>query len=269
LLACFAFTACGRDQTRSSSSSSTPAAETAASGRIWGVVRFQGAPPVARAEPTGQDQAVCGQSVPVTRLALGAGNGVQNAFIYLEGISGGDNVQTKLVAEVVDQTGCQYGPHVMTAPVGTQLEIVNNDPILHNVHARHPVGDALQTIFNIAQPVRGQRTKVDARLDKTGVVSLSCEAGHPWMTAHVLVAEHPYVAVTDAEGSFVITGVPAGTYPITMWHEGVRLTRVVTSLQRYEYEDPYESTQTVTVPAGGEAVVTFDLALRPEEQTAG
>ena len=34
------------------------------------------------------------------------------------------------------------------------------------------------------------------------------------------------------------------------------------TLQKYEYEDPYESTQEVKVEANGETVVNFDLALR-------
>jgi hypothetical protein len=60
----------------------------------------------------------------------------------------------------------------------------------------------------------------------------------------------------------VIEGVPPGTYRIKMWHEGVRLKQNIKSLQRYEYEEPYETTQDVTVQANGEAVVNFDLALR-------
>jgi len=57
-------------------------------------------------------------------------------------------------------------------------------------------------------------------------------------------------------------GVPPGTYRIKMWHEGVRLKQNIKSLQRYEYEEPYETTQDVTVQANGEAVVNFDLAMR-------
>jgi hypothetical protein len=146
--------------------------------------------------------------------------------------------------------------------MGASIEIVNDDPILHNVHAREQTPDGPRTVFNIAQPVRGQRTKIDAPFTRPGVVTLTCEAGHPWMTAHVLVANHPYVAVTGDDGAFTIENVPAGTYPITMWHEGIALTRVLASLQRYEYEEPYEVTQQVEVPAGGEAVVTFALQLR-------
>jgi hypothetical protein len=82
------------------------------------------------------------------------------------------------------------------------------------------------------------------------------------MTAYILVADHSYTAVTGDDGSFVIEGVPAGTYRIRMWHEGVRLTNIVASLQRYEYEPPYEITREVVVPEAGDAEVNFDFELR-------
>ena len=82
------------------------------------------------------------------------------------------------------------------------------------------------------------------------------------MSAYVFVANHPFVALTKDNGEFTIEGIPIGTYRIKMWHEGVVLKRNIKTLQRYEYEDPYEITQDVTVPDGGEAVINFDLVLR-------
>ena len=223
---------------------------------------LQGDAPSGRMEPTAKDQSVCGSEVPVTRLTLGNDHSVRGAFVYLDGVSAQGETRPRLSTQV-EQKGCAYGPHVMTLPIGSDLEIVNDDPILHNVHARQATADGMQTVFNIAQPVRGQRTKVNAPLDKPGIVALTCEAGHPWMTAYILVANHPYVATSGENGEFVIDDVPPGTYPIKMWHEGVRLSRVIPSLQIFEYEEPYESTQQVTVPSNGEAVVNFPLELRP------
>jgi plastocyanin len=231
-------------------------------GRIRGIVSLRGTPPAPRSEPITKDQNVCGSSAPVTRLTLGNGNAVRGAFIYLDGVTSEENARPRLSTEV-EQKGCAYGPHVMTIEAGSNLEIVNNDPILHNVHARQATSDGLQTVFNIAQPVRGQRTKVDAPLDKPGIVALTCEAGHPWMTAYILVANHPYVATSGDSGEFVINDVPAGTYPIKMWHEGVQLSRVIPSMQIFEYEQPYESTEQIVVPSNGEAVVNFSFELRP------
>jgi hypothetical protein len=42
----------------------------------------------------------------------------------------------------------------------------------------------------------------------------------------------------------------------------VKLKRNIKTMQRYEFEEPYESMQEVKVEANGEAVVNFDLSLR-------
>jgi hypothetical protein len=47
-----------------------------------------------------------------------------------------------------------------------------------------------------------------------------------------------------------------------MWHEGVQLKKIHKALQQYEYEEPYEMTQQVTVTANAEATVNFELSLR-------
>ena len=51
-------------------------------------------------------------------------------------------------------------------------------------------------------------------------------------------------------------------FPIKTWRKGVTLKRNIKSLQRYEYEEPYDTTQDVTVQANGKAVVNFDLTMR-------
>lgn len=238
-----------------------PSGAVTPEGTIRGVVRLKGDAPEGVSLAVEKDRDICGARQSVTRLALGVQNGIRNAIVYLEGVS--LQVSRQSVTVTIDQSNCEYLPHMMAVPLGTQLEIVNNDPILHNVHAREVSERGLQTLFNIAQPIRGQRTSIEqTRVRKPGLLVLSCEAGHPWMSAYVFVSEHPYVTVTDENGEFVLEGVPGGTYGITMWHEGIRLTRVMNSVQRYEFEDPYEVRQQVEVVDGGDATVDFELVLR-------
>ena len=45
------------------------------------------------------------------------------------------------------------------------------------------------------------------------------DADHPWPRAYLAVFDHPYYAVTNADGSFSIDGVPPGTYTLASWHE--------------------------------------------------
>jgi plastocyanin len=254
---------CGAPQTPESGQK--PVANTPAgpAGTIRGVVRLVGTGPAPATEPIKADQAICGNSVSLPRITLGKDNGVKDTFVFLDGVSPVENPQSPPPASILmDQKNCQYVPHAMTVPVGTELEITNSDSILHNVNGKIIATEGLVPKFNIAQPIKGQKNKTPA-LDKTGIVTLSCEAGHPWMNAFILVEDNPYVAITKDDGEFVIANVPVGTYRIKMWHEGVTLKSNNKALQRYEYEEPYETTKDVVVTANGEAIVNFDLALRP------
>jgi hypothetical protein len=49
------------------------------------------------------------------------------------------------------------------------------------------------------------------------VVELDCDA-HNWMSAWVYTADHPYIALTDKNGGFVIEDIPAGEFEVTTWH---------------------------------------------------
>lgn len=256
-----ALAACAAPQPTPGERDEAASAGRHATGRIRGVVRFAGALPAPTVEAVLENTHICGSSVTLPRIAPGADNGVPEAFVYLEKVPSGAEARPRH-AVLIDQKGCEYAPRARTMTAGALLEIVNSDPILHNVHARRLTEEGPRTVFNIAQPVQGQRTTVEASLTSPGIVALSCEAGHPWMSAYLFVADHPYVAVTDAAGAFVIDDVPAGTYPITMWHDGVRLKRILRSLQRYEFEDPYKLTQTVMVSPGSETTVNFDLVVR-------
>ena len=42
---------------------------------------------------------------------------------------------------------------------------------------------------------------------------------HPWMKTWIGVVEHPFHAVSAEDGTFVIEGLPPGTYTLAVWHE--------------------------------------------------
>jgi plastocyanin len=225
---------------------------------------LKGDAPKAGTDKITQDQRVCGSEVPLPRIAVDGSNGVESTFVFLEGVAGSGAAAAPVTRSVlIDQKNCQYVPHSLIVPVGSNVEITNSDPILHNVHGIQDAGSGPQTVFNYAQPQQGAREYLDTKLMKPGIVTLTCEAGHPWMNAYLYVAKDPsLVALTDTSGEFVIKNVPPGTYTLKMWHEGVQLTKINKTLQQYVYEKPYEVSQQVTVTADSEATVNFDLTLR-------
>jgi len=114
---------------------------------------------------------------------------------------------------VLDQNGCQYKPHVMAIMVGQPYKILNSDGILHNVHALPKINAA----FNRPMPATVKEATV--KFDKAeDVFNIKCDV-HPWMTAYIGAFAHPFYAVTGPDGKFTISGLDAGTYEITAWHE--------------------------------------------------
>jgi hypothetical protein len=43
------------------------------------------------------------------------------------------------------------------------------------------------------------------------------------MSSYLHVLPHPFFAVTGDDGTFVITGVPPGSYTLSAWHESLKI----------------------------------------------
>lgn len=113
----------------------------------------------------------------------------------------------------LDQRGCVYEPHVLGMMEGQQLEILNNDPVNHNVHAESQVNPA----WNESEPPRAEHKF--KRFDSEEVLfPVTCSV-HPWMRSYIGVSAHPFFAVTGEDGAFTLKGVPPGTYTIEAVHE--------------------------------------------------
>lgn len=183
----------------------------ASSGVVTGTVHLAGAAPARPALPTFKNREVCGDSVPDDRLLVGPGGGVRYAVVTIAGVRGGRKPERDLTL-VLDNRGCRFEPHVQTAEVGQWLELRNSDPILHNADAR--IGQ--ETLFNVALTPGRQLRKPLAR---AGLVAITCDVRHTWMSAFLDVADHPYHTVTDAYGAYELRDVPPGTYTLRVWHE--------------------------------------------------
>lgn len=224
--------------------------EVSNGGTIKGVVKWTGGDVNLEKLPVAKDSAACGgDSKDSPRLIVDKETqGVANAVVYLEGITKGKDLTPK--DGTLDQKACEYIPHVQLLPKGSKLTSINSDPILHNVHAY--LGN--ESLFNLAMPTQGMT--IDKPMKKPGIVSFKCDAGHTWMSAYAFVIDHPYYAITNEKGEFVIDGVPEGNYKVTMWHEGWQANISSSSIT---YSDPVTETKSVDVASGAEAEVNFEL----------
>jgi hypothetical protein len=200
----------------------------AAGGSIQGTVRAtKPVPTTAARVPVVKDGGVCGKDAPNETLVVDKGGGLANVVVFVKDAKFSGK-PAPVANAALDQKQCRYFPHVQALTVGTQLSLMNNDAILHNVHAN----DTGMTVFNVAMPIKGQKLPIPMR--KPGLMKLQCDAGHTWMNGYIYVFEHPYFAVTDDKGGFTIQDVPPGEYTLELWHEapdgqgaGVRTTSKV------------------------------------------
>ena len=97
---------------------------------------------------------------------------------------------------------------------------------LHNVHA-YLKRDGVDLQSRHAH--RG--LPYTTELDIPGIVSVKCDAGHTWMSAYIVVQEHPYYSMTTEDGSYSIDDVPAGIYRLKLWHGFLGETEVPVEIE--------------------------------------
>jgi hypothetical protein len=198
-----------------------------AAGSIQGTIKVAKPAPPTPPHAVVKDGSVCGKDAPNESVVVDKKGGLQNVVVFVKDAKfAGKPAPVEKAA--LDQRQCRYFPHVQALTVGTPLSLMNNDAILHNVHAN----DTGMTVFNVAMPIKGQKLPIPMR--KAGLMKLQCDAGHTWMNGWIYVFEHPYFAVTDETGAFTIKDVPPGEYTVELWHEpadgqgsGVRATTKV------------------------------------------
>jgi len=155
----------------------------------------------------------------------------ENTTVYLESeeLSRGKYPVPETPA-TLDQKRLEFHPQVLTIMAGTTVDFPNRDPLYHNVFSysstkefdlgRYPMNDSRSVTF-----------------EKTGIVRVYCDI-HSEMSAIILVLPHPFFAVPDDEGNFVMRDIPPGKYTLVIWHgreEAGRRTVVVRPGEKTEF----------------------------------
>jgi hypothetical protein len=202
----------GKPSGRPENPAVTPTKEA---GLISGFVRWVGPlPTAAPEEPRAGDRTVTvgGRKVPVTPtprvVADPKTGGLADVIVWLDNPP--PDAAPAGPASLV-QRGGNYRPHVQAVRKGTLLELGTGDD-------RADFRASGAATFSMGLD-RGKKCSIP--LSRTGLIEVRSDP-HPWMTpAYVRVLDHPYHAVTDAEGRFRLPAVRAGEYRLVLWHEGV------------------------------------------------
>ena len=205
-------------------------------GTIEGVVRYAGDVPPPRKIQVVKDHETCDHRAKlVPRIKVNDQRAVAEAVVFLGDIRAGKAAVPPARGPVIDQHKCTFSPHVQVIQKDQPLAIVNSDPVAHSAH----LTQHRKTLYNRMQPKKGMRFEL--AVDDVGLATLKCDV-HDWMRAYVYVLWHPYYTVTEEDGAFRFTDVPAGEYELVFWQETLK-----------------ERTTTVKVEPGKITTVEFDL----------
>ena len=196
---------------------------TGKEGTISGAVAYNGAAPEAKKIDTSADAACTSKSPNLSTEDWAVKDGkLANTYVYIKDGTLADG--TKIgdystwpnmpASATLDQNGCHYQPHVLGVVVNEPITIKNSDPTTHNIHFTPKSNpDWNQSQPNGAAPLTHKLARAEV------LVPVKCNQ-HPWMKSYVAVSKHPFFAITTADGSYTISGVPPGKYTVVAWHEG-------------------------------------------------
>lgn len=160
------------------------------------------------------DPEICGREHTLDDLVIDAENrGVRDVVAILRPAAAGFEAPPPtppLAPFVLDNRDCRFEPHARVVGVGTVLEVVNSDDVLHTVHLYGP------RERNLALPTRGSRQSF--ALEEPGLYLVRCDV-HGWMQAFIRVVDESFYALSDEAGRLRIEGAPAGDALLELWHE--------------------------------------------------
>ena len=198
-----------------------PLVPTGAPGTLVGRVVFEGPRPtpsvIFKQGKATKDETVCSVTgdIPREELVVSEKNGVANVFIYLDKPPAGFKATPPETEIVFDQKNCRFLTHALFVQVGQSIRLVNDDALLHNTHCVAPRNGDKN--FPVGANDRKGVALVYKKAEREPLY-VKCDL-HSWMNAYHLVLEHPFAAVSDADGQFKIENLPAGNHQFKVWHE--------------------------------------------------
>lgn len=189
---------------------------------VWGVSDIPPARALIEKGRAQKDPEICAREAAIPNHELVVDpktKGVAYGFAYLVKPKGSNPgaVQELLARSPkaeIDQKNCEFLPYVLAFHQDQTLVIKSSDPVNHNVRYAAFANSA----FNQIMAPKGE-IEVKLVAERRPIV-VACDI-HSWMKAYLMVFDHPFFAVTGADGAFEIKGVPAGEQNLVLWQERV------------------------------------------------
>lgn len=181
-------------------------------GTIRGKILLDREPPALPQIVVDKNVAFCGEILTDPVLVV-ENRGIQGAVVSLDSDEDVSTDGDLPLPIKLQSRGCRFHPRIQATRLDNYLTLNSGDEVTHNPHGWW---NNKKTIFNITLLNPTQTFK--RKLRWAGTYRVECDT-HTWMKAYILVFEHPFYTVTDADGSFQLENVPAGTHTFRVWHE--------------------------------------------------
>ncbi len=190
--------------------------DASTAGSVHGKIQFRGKKPARKKIDVSEDP-MCAKMHAAglfdESLVVNPNGTLANVFIYVKSGLEGKTFEPPKEPVVLDQKGCGFSPRVIGIQTGQPLNVSNSDPVTHNIHPMAQINRA----WNQSQDPGTEPLK-RRFVQREVMIKVKCNI-HSWMRAWIGAVEHPYFAVTGANGAFELPDLPPGDYTIEAWHE--------------------------------------------------
>jgi hypothetical protein len=166
----------------------------------------------------------------------------REVVVYLEGVDKGKPFDDGGVPQI-EAKDCLFLPFTTVVRDDQSVNVVNMDPVMHDIQAYETSSLGARVLFNVPLPMnpnhpRNFKDRSDAamyhrhmagapmkelvKLSKGRRIFVMQCGFHAYMESWGVAVRNPYFAKTDEQGRFTIGDVPPGTYKLVVWHPYIR-----------------------------------------------
>lgn len=168
-------------------------------------------------------------------FSVAADGGLKDAVVVLVDVTKGKPFTFE--PPTIEARDCRFLPFVNVVKNQADVNVVNMDPVFHDIQAYETSNLGPRVLFNTPLPMNanhkrnvgadshehlaGQPMTETIQMTKNRRIFVMQCGFHAYMESWGLAVDNPYYILTGADGSFSLADVPPGDYTVMAWHPGV------------------------------------------------